>query len=148
MGHAQGQCQVGRQPTQPKRGRARSLVAATILFTVVATAPMEASAALADCPSTGSARRACLWDANTYGSVPNAMFQNNIVLGASSNSANSVANYLTVATCYYDSGSFTSFLFSMNQDGVGQSRDPNLTNGVDAAPGVDFSNRVSSARVC
>ena len=126
------------------RRLARGCLAIGVLATSTVLGTTDASAALTDCPSN----RVCTWTNTSYSGTPNATFVNNIVYGAANNTSSSVNNNLAVAFCFYDSSSYTGFLFSMGPfGGASQWRDPALSNGVDANP-TNFDNRVSSAKVC
>jgi hypothetical protein len=106
------------------------------------TTTRDLAAALAECNSG----RACAWTSLAYQGAPSVEFASSVVFGASNSKADSVANSGTASRArFYDRADFTGPSITMNNPARGgQTRDPDLRNGIDATR-ESWANRISSA---
>jgi Peptidase inhibitor family I36 len=124
------------------------------VFSVAASAAVLAGGLLAATPASASytdcpAGKACTWTSNDWPGSPNASFSQSIAqYGSSDNRTNSVANNGNSSIArFYDYFNYGGDSFGLNNPvRGGSSRDANLSNGTDGHEGVNWANRISSAK--
>lgn len=138
-----GVTEHGGRKVKIKRKLTTAVVAVVTALASLTGFAAPAGAAYTDC----SSGRACLWTGYSYPGTPNASFLSSVILSGSNNQISSIVNNGNSSVArFYDAGNHSGVYIALNNPARGgQTRDPDLSNGINATS-ENWDNRISSAK--